>query len=223
MWGFRIGAATAGVIVAVSSWRSWFGSEQRQESVSRLDFGKLNLANCTTKHSSVHSEVHVPPDETINPPPVRNETSSSNLGRASTSFSTTIARCHRLVRRAMLEQGIPGAVVAVMKDGELVWSEGMGYADVENDVPCTPDTLMRIASISKPLTVVALLQLWQKGLVDLDAPVQRYVPEFPEKEYKGEKVVITTRQLLSHMAGIRHYTKVLQQKEGKNCCIGRHL
>lgn len=115
----------------------------------------------------------------------------------------------------MLERGIPGAVVAVMKDGGLVWSEGMGYADVENDVPCTPDTPMRIASISKPLTAVALLQLWQKGLVDLDSPVQKYVPEFPEKEYEGEKVVITTRQLLSHMAGIRHYTKVSLQNEGK--------
>ena len=115
----------------------------------------------------------------------------------------------------MLERGIPGAVVAVMKDGDLVWSEGMGYADVENDVPCMPDTPMRIASISKPLTAVALLQLWQKGLVDLDAPVQKYVPEFPAKEYKGEKVVVTTRQLLSHMAGIRHYTKVSSQSEGE--------
>ena len=113
----------------------------------------------------------------------------------------------------MLERGIPGGVVAVMKDGVLVWSEGVGYADVENAVPCRPNTLMRIASISKPLTAVALLQLWQKGLVDLDAPVQKYVPEFPEKEYKGEKVVMTTRQLLSHMAGIRHYTKVPPQNE----------
>ncbi len=117
----------------------------------------------------------------------------------------------------MLERGIPGGVVAVMKDGVLVWNEGVGYADVENAVPCRRNTPMRIASISKPLTAVALLQLWQKGLVDLDAPVQEYVPEFPEKECKGEKVVVTTRQLLSHMAGIRHYTKVTPQNEAGKC------
>ena len=55
-------------------------------------------------------------------------------------------------------------------------------------------------SISKPLTAIALLQLWQRGKVDLDAPIQEYVPEFPVKEYDGEKVEITTRQLLSHTA-----------------------
>ena len=114
-----------------------------------------------------------------------------------------------------MEKGIPGAVVAVMKDGQLVWSEGMGYADVENDVPCTPENSMRIASISKPLTVVALLQLWEKGLIDLNAPVQKYVPEFPEKEHEGKRAVITTRQLLSHISCIRHYSK----KEHKD---GRH-
>lgn len=113
----------------------------------------------------------------------------------------------------MVERGIPGAVVAVMKDGKLIWSEGMGYADVENDVPCKPNTLMRIASISKPLTAVALFQLWQKGLVNLDAPIQKYVPEFPEKEYKGEKVTISLRQLLSHSAGIRHYSKTKEEGE----------
>lgn len=114
----------------------------------------------------------------------------------------------------MIEKGIPGAVVAVMKDSQLVWSEGMGYADVENDVLCTPEHSMRIASISKPLTVVALLQLWEQGLIDLDAPVQKYVPEFPEKEHDGRKTVITTRQLLSHVAGIRHYSKK-EHKDGR--------
>ena len=107
----------------------------------------------------------------------------------------------------MLEQGIPGAVVAVSINGCTVWSEGLGYADVENNVLCSPDTVMRIASISKPLTAVALLQLWQRGLVDLDAPIQQYVPEFPRKEFNGKPVDITTRQLLCHLAGIRHYEK----------------
>lgn len=64
----------------------------------------------------------------------------------------------------------------------------MGYADLENRVPCCPDTVMRIASISKPLTAAAAARLWEEGKLDLDAPVQKYVPEFPEKTFEGEAV-----------------------------------
>ena len=218
----RAGAATAGVILALSSWRTRFGSERRHDQEnSNNRFEQPHLAKCT-KQQSEHNEAVPVPDVIVDLSPISlNETSSSTSSAesgASALFSSTqiknaIARSRRLVNRAMLERGIPGGVVAVMKDGVLVWSEGIGYADVENAIPCRPNTPMRIASISKPLTAVALLQLWQKGLVDLDAPVQKYVPEFPEKEYKGEKVVVTTRQLLSHMAGIRHYTKVPPQNE----------
>lgn len=137
-------------------------------------------------------------------------TSTKQLDR----LSQAIERSRRHVKRAMMERGVPGAVVAVSKYGRLVWSEGLGYADVENDVLCTPDTVMRIASISKALTSVALLQLWQKGLVDLDAPIQTYVPEFPQKTYEGKPVEITTRQLLSHLGGIRHYQKPGKEMQG---------
>lgn len=54
------------------------------------------------------------------------------------------------------ETGTPGLVVAVSVDGKLVWSEGIGFADVENHVHCSPDSVMRIASISKPLTALAV-------------------------------------------------------------------
>ncbi|KAA0724273.1 Serine beta-lactamase-like protein LACTB, mitochondrial [Triplophysa tibetana] len=84
---------------------------------------------------------------------------------------------------------------------------GVGYADLENRVPCSPETVMRIASISKPLTAAAIARLWEEGKINLDAPVQKYVPEFPEKQFEGEKVTITSRMLLSHLSGIRHYEK----------------
>ena len=126
---------------------------------------------------------------------------------SSGGLQKAIANSRLLVQRTMIEQGVPGAVVAVSKNGRMVWSEGLGYADVENSVPCTSNSVMRIASISKPLTAVGLLQLWQDGKVDLDASVQEYVPEFPQKTFDGKTVSITTRQLLSHLAGIRHYDK----------------
>ncbi|XP_059801946.1 serine beta-lactamase-like protein LACTB, mitochondrial [Hypanus sabinus] len=112
-----------------------------------------------------------------------------------------------LLQRIKDEVGAPGIVVGVAMDGKEVWSEGLGYADVENRVPCKPDTVMRIASISKPLTMTAIAKLWENGKLDFDAPVQKYVPEFPEKEYEGEKVTITIRLLVSHLSGIRHYEK----------------
>lgn len=62
----------------------------------------------------------------------------------------TVGRCRRLVRQVMVEQGVPGAVVAVAKDGEVVWSEGMGWADVENDTPCTSASGKQGVSCSHP-------------------------------------------------------------------------
>ena len=94
----------------------------------------------------------------------------------------------------------PGVGVAVVLDSELVWSAGFGLADLENNVPATPATLFRLGSISKPITAAAAMQLAERGKLDLDAPVQKYCPDFPEKQ-----APITTRQLLGHLSGIRHY------------------
>ncbi|KAL6050192.1 hypothetical protein STEG23_015200 [Scotinomys teguina] len=131
-------------------------------------------------------------------------------------FSRAIESSRDLLHRIKDEVGAPGIVVGVSVDGKEVWSEGLGYADVENRVPCKPETVMRIASISKSLTMVALAKLWEAGKLDLDLPVQHYVPEFPEKEYEGEKVSVTTRLLISHLSGIRHYEKDMKKvKEEK--------
>jgi serine beta-lactamase-like protein LACTB, mitochondrial len=94
----------------------------------------------------------------------------------------------------------PGISVAVAVDGKLVWAEGFGLADLEQCVPVTPNTKFRIGSTSKPLTSAGAALLYDEGRLDLDAPIQRYVPSFPDK---GQ--VITTRELLGQLAGIRHY------------------
>lgn len=138
-------------------------------------------------------------------------------------FGAAIERSRDLLRRIKDEAGIPGILVGVSVDGREVWSEGLGYADVENRVMCKPETIMRIASISKCLTMMAVAKLWEEGKLDLDAPVQKYVPEFPEKVYEGEKVTITTRLLVSHLSGIRHYekdiAKVKEEKEKANRAV----
>jgi len=100
----------------------------------------------------------------------------------------------------MARQNIPGLSVAIVTDHQLRWSNGYGMADLENFVPAKAATVYRLASISKTITAVAAMQLAEKGKLDLDAPIQKYCPAFPEKPWP-----ITTRQLLSHLGGIRHY------------------
>jgi serine beta-lactamase-like protein LACTB len=72
-------------------------------------------------------------------------------------------------------------------------------ADLENFVPATSLTLFRLGSISKPITATAVLQLSERGKLDLDVEVQKYCPAFP-KEWP-----ITARELLGHLGGMRHY------------------
>lgn len=107
---------------------------------------------------------------------------------------------HRAVNRTMAEQKIPGLTVAVCVNGSLRWSAGYGFSDVENRVPARPETVYRWASVSKPVTAVAVMQLVERGEIDLDAPIQTYVPTFPGKTWP-----VTVRQLMSHLGGVRHY------------------
>jgi len=83
----------------------------------------------------------------------------------------------------MAANSVPGISAAVIQDGTSIWSEGFGMADLENFVPATPATLFRLGSVSKPITATAILQLYERGKLDLDAEVQKYCqkycPAFP--------------------------------------------
>ncbi len=99
------------------------------------------------------------------------------------------------------EHDIPGMSVSVYRDGEIIWSKGYGYMNVEDQVPVDPSsTLFRIGSVSKTYTASGAALLYQEGKLDTKASVQTYVPYFPEKEHK-----ITVEQVAGHIAGIRHY------------------
>ena len=115
------------------------------------------------------------------------------------AYAAAVARARAIVCDQLAGK-IPGLQVAVAVGGKLVWSEAFGYADVAREVPVTAETQFRIGSVSKPLTAAAVALLYEQGKLDLDAPVQRYVPSFPDKGYP-----ITTRQLAGHLAGIRLY------------------
>jgi CubicO group peptidase (beta-lactamase class C family) len=128
-------------------------------------------------------------------------TSISAAGQSRKGLSPEqIKRVEAVISAAMEKQKISGFSVAVVVDNQLGFSKGYGLAEMENSVRATPATVYRIASVSKPITAVAAMQLVEKGKLDLDAPVQKYCPAFPEKPWK-----ITARQLLGHLSGIRHY------------------
>lgn len=112
-----------------------------------------------------------------------------------------IAQARSLVSDLVRAHGIPGLSVAVGKGDDVMWSEGFGLADVEQQIPVSRATRFRLGSVSKVLTAAAIARLVEEGRLDLDAPVQKYVPAFPQKQWP-----ITTRHVVAHTSGIRHYT-----------------
>jgi serine beta-lactamase-like protein LACTB, mitochondrial len=127
---------------------------------------------------------------------------SSNLSAAS------IEKIQAAISDAMSRGHIPGLSAAIVADRQLRWSNGWGVADLENAVPAKATTVYRLGSISKPITATAVMQLVEQGRLDLDAPVQRYCRAFPAKPWP-----VTSRELLGHLGGIRHYNQREEQAE----------
>ena len=126
-----------------------------------------------------------------------------------------------LVNKYMESSHVPGMAVSIAKSGQLIFSKGYGWADIEQQVTVNPSqTKFRIASISKTLTADALMQLVEAGKLDLDATVQTYVPTFPEKRWP-----ITTRMIAGHLGGIRHYrgNEFLSTKHYPNVSEGLNI
>ena len=129
-------------------------------------------------------------------------TEVTSVGHTAPEHSAAIESARGIVRSVMEEESIPGLSVAVAKGSQVLWSEGFGYSDLTHQVHVTPLTGFRIGSVSKPITAAALGVLVERSALDLDAPVQDYVPSFPEKRWP-----VTTRQLAGHLSGIRHYQR----------------
>jgi len=116
---------------------------------------------------------------------------------------------------------IPGLSAVILKDGDVLWTQGFGYADVERRLPATPDTLYHIASLTKTFTAILVLQLVEQGKLDLDAPVSRYVSEITDDR-------VRIKHLLSHTSEgtpgeefsynperFEHLKAILEQTTGK--------
>lgn len=119
---------------------------------------------------------------------------------ADASLAERLERAQELLRLHQATSGVAGLSAAIAVDGRLVWTGGFGFADLQNRVPAGPEMVSRIGSISKPVAGAATMALRDRGLIDLDAPISTYLPDYPSRNAQ-----ITMRQLMSHIAGIRHY------------------
>lgn len=119
---------------------------------------------------------------------------------ASPADTTAAAEARHFVDNLRIAQSIPGMTATVVQDGRTIWSVGLGHADRERGIPATPETKFRVGSVSKLFTAAALLRLADTGVLDLDAPLGRYLHPYPVHWPE-----ITLRQLAGHTAGVRHY------------------
>ena len=121
-------------------------------------------------------------------------------------YSQDIDRFSDFVQKQMEADRIPGLSVGFYK-GDTMWTQGYGMTDLENEVEATPLSAYRLASVTKSMTAVAILQLQESGKLDIDDPVKKYVPYFPRKRWD-----ISVRHLMGHLGGISHYKDY--EKEG---------
>jgi len=118
-----------------------------------------------------------------------------------TSFSQlTLRNLDSYCEQYVQKKSLPSLSAGLIKNNRIVWTNYTGSADIENGVSVNRNSLYRIASISKTITAVAVMQLVEKGKIKLDEDIRIYLTYFPQKKW-----VITTRQLLNHTSGIRTY------------------
>lgn len=122
--------------------------------------------------------------------------------KTSTPLATAFPEIQRIVTSFIERAHVPGAAVGVIVDGELVFSTGVGLRDRATNAPATPDSIFRIASMTKSFTAASILKLRDEGRVSLDDPAERYVPELKSLAYPTkDSPRITIRHLLSHSEG----------------------
>ncbi len=128
------------------------------------------------------------------------------------SFRVGVGEMESLVVEILNRRAAVGLAVGVVRDGRLVFFSGHGRADIASGASITEDTVFRIGSITKTFTAIAVMQLWEEGLIDLDAPANDYLKAYQLLPAEESFLPATLRQLLTHTAGVpdvRHVSDLL--------------
>lgn len=143
---------------------------------------------------SVHSEIETPP---------------------SRDYAEAVDEARPLIHTYIVQQNLPGLSLAISVDGEIVWAEGFGWADIDARRPVTPATRFRIGGVAQTMTAAAVGLLMERGKVDIDLPARDYVPAYPEKAWS-----FSTRELMGHVAGLSHYGEYEEMLYLDSRCTG---
>jgi CubicO group peptidase (beta-lactamase class C family) len=117
-------------------------------------------------------------------------------------FSHTQKYLSWLINREMAQNEITGTSIALIDDQKIIWQQGFGYADLENKIPATPDTVYRAGSIAKVFTAAAAMQLAEQGKLDIDQPLATALPEFSIKTRFPNAAPVTPRNIMCHHSGL---------------------
>jgi serine beta-lactamase-like protein LACTB len=131
---------------------------------------------------------------------------------ANQSFAQDFTKEDSLLQSFYNAGAFQGGGAGFATAGEIVWSKAAGMSNTETEAHFTIETPTRIASIAKPMTAIAIMQLVEAGKLDLDKPIQTYLPDYPEKK-EGTQ---TTRQYLNHTSGTEHYKNGKEANNMKN-------
>lgn len=115
--------------------------------------------------------------------------------------SETLAKVDAIAREGIDQKKVASLAVGIVKDGRLVLARGYGFADLENEVPATAETVYRLGSITKQFTATAIMQLVEQDKLSLDDQLTMYLSDYPVGDRK-----VTIHQLLNHTSGIKSYT-----------------
>ena len=124
---------------------------------------------------------------------------NSNLP-ARKDYTEVVDTLRPFIQQQMNDKELPALSIAIVDDQQIVWAQGFGLADPKAKTPATADTVYRIGSVSKLFTDIAIMQLVERGELNLDAPIGDYLPDFHPKNSFGTPV--TLRELMSHRSGL---------------------
>ena len=130
-------------------------------------------------------------------------TVSTNLIFSQTFENKLIQEYEELIAKKMESDKIVGVSAALIINDSLIWEKGFGFADLDNQIPMTKNTVVNIGSITKPVTAMCAMQLKEKGLLDINKPVTKYLPQFNPKTRFGDINQIKVKDLIVHSSGIQ--------------------
>ena len=125
-------------------------------------------------------------------------------------YSYTIEYVDNQVKQYMKQYQLPSVVVALIDDQEVIYANAYGLADIDENKPASLDTVYKIGSITKVFTGIEVMRMYEEGIIDLDAPITEYLPDFSINSRFTSSEPITVRSILAHRSGLPRNSTLLE-------------